>query len=389
MKKILYFIITLLLVFNFLGCKKDKIDDLNITIEISDVRNIEIGEQLKLIVTLSGINEQTKYETSDENIITINSEGLLTGINKGIATITAYIDYNDKKYLDFVEIEVLEPKLPSHEHSLCEICGKCTNLECDGKEEDKCIGHENPVPPHDCELEKSDWISIEEIKCGESGIQQIICTECERVLEERIISIEHEYRSEITQEKTCTQNGITTYTCNNCDHSYTTKQTATGHVKKDIEILEPATSNTLGTKIIGCENCDYVYKKFQYVDNAYHANGKLSVKGADLVNQNGEKFQLFGLSTHGLQWFSKVVNFDTFCAIQESFGNNVFRLALYTDENGYCDGGTAKKQQMLETLKRGIDIATELGLYVIVDWHMVGAENVLDKNPLTYLEEAK
>ena len=47
------------------------------------------------------------------------------------------------------------------------------------------------------------------------------------------------------------------------------------------------------------------------------------------------------------------------------------------------------KKKMLNTLIKGIDIATELGLYVIVDWHMVGAENVLDKNPLTYLEESK
>ena len=44
---------------------------------------------------------------------------------------------------------------------------------------------------------------------------------------------------------------------------------------------------------------------------------------------------------------------------------------------------------MLETLERGIEIATELGLYVIVDWHMVGAEDPADKNPLTYLKESK
>jgi aryl-phospho-beta-D-glucosidase BglC (GH1 family) len=62
---------------------------------------------------------------------------------------------------------------------------------------------------------------------------------------------------------------------------------------------------------------------------------------------------------------------------------------MYTDENGYCDGSETTKKMMLEALHRGIEIATELGLYVIVDWHMVGAENVLDKNPLTYLEEAK
>ena len=96
-------------------------------------------------------------------------------------------------------------------------------------------------------------------------------------------------------------------------------------------------------------SCDYVYKEFSYVNNGYHANGKLSVNGADLVNQFGEKYQLYGLSTHGIQWFSKVVNFDTICEIQENFGNNIIRFALYTDENGYCDGSEATKKMMLET----------------------------------------
>ena len=150
-----------------------------------------------------------------------------------------------------------------------------------------------------------------------------------------------------------------------------------------------ATENTLGVKKIGCKWCSYTFKEFKYVDNAYHRNGKLSVNGRDLVNQYGEKYQLYGLSTHGLQWFSKVVNFDTICKIQENFGNNVIRFALYTDEDGYCSGSEAVRKQMLETIERGIQIATELGLYVIVDWHMVGAENVADKNPLTYLKEAK
>ena len=50
--------------------------------------------------------------------------------------------------------------------------------------------------------------------------------------------------------------------------------------------------------------------------------------------------QLYGLSTHGLQWFGHYANFDTIASIQENFGINVIRFAFYTDENGYCDGGT-------------------------------------------------
>ena len=275
---------------------------------------------------------------------------------------------------------------PKHEHVACPDCGKCTSEECDGKEEDKCMGHDIV---HDCQDYRSDWIEVGEITCGQTGIKQIICTECEALLEEETITKNHNYTSEMISEKTCTTDGVTKYTCSICKDTYTKKDKATGHIESEIKIIAPATVDTLGTKRIECEECGHIFKEFSYVDNAYHANGKLSVKGADLVNQYGEKYQLYGLSTHGLQWFSKVVNFDTICAIQENFGNNVIRFALYTDEDGYCDGSASKKQQMLSTIEKGIEIATQLGLYVIVDWHMVGAENPDDKNPLTYLAESK
>ena len=276
---------------------------------------------------------------------------------------------------------------PKHEHTACPECGKCTDPLCDGEDIEKCLGHEEPT--HNCEDYKSDWIELGDITCGESGIKQIICTKCNEVLQEEVIKKEHNYESIIVSEKTCTSDGVIKYTCDICKDSYTEREESIGHIESDIKIVVEATPSSLGTKRIECEECGHVFKEFGYVNNAYHANGKLSVKGADLVNQNGEKYQLYGLSTHGLQWFSKVVNFDTICEIQENFGNNVIRFALYTDEDGYCDGSASKKQQMLNTIEKGIDIATQLGLYVIVDWHMVGAENPDDKNPLTYLEESK
>lgn len=208
----------------------------------------------------------------------------------------------------------------------------------------------NNIPMHICSENKSDWINVNNTPCGQYGRQEIVCMICEKVLEQQFVKIEHKYV---------------------------------------INIIEEATESTLGTKKKECAYCKQLIKEFNYVDNAYHHNGKLSVNGRDLLNQYGEKYQLYGLSTHGIQWFSRVVNFDTICEIQENFGNNIIRFAFYTDEDGYCDGSEAVKKQMLETLHRGIEIATELGLYVIVDWHMVGAENELDKNPLNMLTEAK
>lgn len=68
-------------------------------------------------------------------------------------------------------------------------------------------------------------------------------------------------------------------------------------------------------------------------------HGKLSVKGTDIVDKNGDPYQLKGVSTHGLQWFPEYVNKDSFQSFRDDFGANVIRLAMYTAEGGYCEGG--------------------------------------------------
>jgi endoglucanase len=230
---------------------------------------------------------------------------------------------------------------------------------------------------------------VQEKTCDKDGITKYTCKECKDSYEETAKATGHDYRSRVVSEKTCTVDGEVKYTCRVCDHSYTEIDEASGHTKGNPTIVSEPSGSNPGIKRYNCTKCGALIKEEKYYNTPYQQNGKLSVNGRDLVNQNGEKFQLYGLSTHGLQWFSKVVNEGTLTAIRNNFGNNIFRFALYTDEDGYCDGSEAVKKRMLETLEKGIEIATDLGLYVIVDWHMVGAENVLDKNPLTYLEEAK
>ncbi len=115
----------------------------------------------------------------------------------------------------------------------------------------------------------------------------------------------------------------------------------------------------------------------------YDNHGKLSVKGTDIVDKNGNKYQLKGVSTHGLAWFPDYVNKDAFKTFRDEWGANLVRLAMYTDENGgYCtDGDKNKLKGLIDT---GVQSATELGMYVIVDWHILH-----DLNPNVYKEEAK
>ena len=411
MKKIISFIFISILSISLLGCQMGGFQPTG-SIELEEIDELSVGDEVQLQVTLKSLQGKLKFESSHEDVVIVDEEGVLTAVGIGSSTVTVTINVSDKEYSDSIEVEV------NHLHIKCPICNKCASLDCSYPEEDRCDGHPeliicplcpecgkcisvdcpdpehekcegHEIPTHDCNEHQSDWQVVGNVSCGEYGLKVIICLVCNTVLEEETFRQEHHYKEEILKEKTCTQNGETKYSCLICDHSYVDYDYANGHEEDEITIVLEATETTLGTKQIKCKYCEHVIKKFGYVNNAYHKNGKLSVVGPDLVNQYGEKVQLYGLSTHGLQWFSKVVNFDTICEIQENFGNNIIRFALYTDENGYCDGGAATKKMMLETLHRGIEIATELGLYVIVDWHMVGAENVLDKNPLTYLEEAK
>ncbi|MGN0436110.1 MAG: cellulase family glycosylhydrolase, partial [Wujia sp.] len=103
-------------------------------------------------------------------------------------------------------------------------------------------------------------------------------------------------------------------------------------------------------------------------------HGKLSVNGTDLVDKNGNKYQLKGVSTHGIAWFPDYVNKDAFQTLRDDWGANLIRIAMYSGENmGYCTGGN--QEQLKNLVDKGVQAATELGMYVIVDWHVLGDQN--------------
>ncbi len=110
--------------------------------------------------------------------------------------------------------------------------------------------------------------------------------------------------------------------------------------------------------------------------------GKLTVDGTKLVDKDGNAVQLRGVSTHGIAWYPDYVNYESFKNLKD-FGANTVRLAMYTGENGgYCAGGNQSK--LKELVHEGVKHATDLGMYVIIDWHILS-----DNNPNTYKDAAK
>lgn len=111
-------------------------------------------------------------------------------------------------------------------------------------------------------------------------------------------------------------------------------------------------------------------------------HGKLGVSKTQLVDKNGKPYQLKGVSTHGIAWFPDYVNKDAFQTIRD-WGGNLIRLSLYTEEyNGYLTGGD--QEQLKRLIDKGVQAATDLGMYVIIDWHILN-----DGNPNIHKEEAK
>lgn len=108
------------------------------------------------------------------------------------------------------------------------------------------------------------------------------------------------------------------------------------------------------------------------------SHGKLTVNSGKVLDKNGVEFIIQGISTHSIYEFSKYINYETFKELKDVFNINTIRLAMYTEEKlGYSEDLHLK-------IDEGIKYATELGLYVIIDWHTLN-----DNNPNINKETAK
>ena len=99
-------------------------------------------------------------------------------------------------------------------------------------------------------------------------------------------------------------------------------------------------------------------------------HGALHVENGKLTDADGNIVQLYGMSTHGIAWFPQYINYDSFRTLRDDWNTNCIRLAMYTAEyGGYCADGD--KEQLKQLVRDGVSYATELGMYVIVDWHIL------------------
>lgn len=94
-------------------------------------------------------------------------------------------------------------------------------------------------------------------------------------------------------------------------------------------------------------------------------NGQLHVCGVKLCNQYNRPVQLRGMSTHGIQWFSKCYNDASLDALANDWKADLLRVAMYVQESGYETdpaGFTARVNGI-------VDMAEARGMYALIDFH--------------------
>ena len=112
--------------------------------------------------------------------------------------------------------------------------------------------------------------------------------------------------------------------------------------------------------------------------------GRLRVLNGKLCSESGDPVMLRGVSCNGLITAESYLNEALFAELSGEAGVNLFRLAMYTygvGIVGYCTNGD--KERHKEDIIRGVDLAKDHDMYVLVDWHILS-----DGDPNEHVDEA-
>lgn len=96
-------------------------------------------------------------------------------------------------------------------------------------------------------------------------------------------------------------------------------------------------------------------------------NGRLRVCENTLCNERNEQVQLRGMSSHGIQWLGNCLTDESLDTLAYDWNSDLLRISMYVQEGGYetdPEGFTNQVNSLIE-------MASNRGMYVIVDWHQL------------------
>ena len=116
--------------------------------------------------------------------------------------------------------------------------------------------------------------------------------------------------------------------------------------------------------ILGCLSITMSYS--QSLVDRY---GLLKVCGNNLCDSKGNKIQLAGMSTHGIQWhgWKDCLTEKSLDILANDWKADVVRIAMYVQEGGYESNPDRFTKQVNDLIEE----ISNRGMYIIVDWHIL------------------
>ncbi|MBD5104217.1 MAG: hypothetical protein HDT47_05045 [Ruminococcaceae bacterium] len=128
----------------------------------------------------------------------------------------------------------------------------------------------------------------EEPSCTENGVKTFTCIDCGETKTEDIAALGHDRDGgTVTAEPTCTEKGVKTFTCTRCNDTKTEEVEALGHTWDEGTVTEEPTCTEKGVKTFTCTKCDET--KTEEVPALGHDWGEWTVTKEATSEEEGEE----------------------------------------------------------------------------------------------------
>lgn len=123
-----------------------------------------------------------------------------------------------------------------------------------------------------------------------------------------------------------------------------------------------------------------------YIDrDSFFSRGKIIKNNLQIVDKNGVSIELRGIGTHIILAYTNMHTIEMFKSLK-CFGINCIRISVYLEDrydSSPASGGNSKlwqgyinsKEEQDAEIEKIVNYCTELGMYVILDWHVMSGGN--------------
>lgn len=119
--------------------------------------------------------------------------------------------------------------------------------------------------------------------------------------------------------------------------------------------------------------------------DSFSSRGKIIKNNLQIVDKNGVPIELRGIGTHIILAYTNMHTIEMFKSLK-CFGINCIRISVYLEDrydSSPASGGNSKlwqgyinsKEEQDAEIEKIVNYCTELGMYVILDWHVMRGGN--------------